>query len=135
MPIILNPFPSLLVYSFYAPFFLRILIAGVFLEFGYYKLTKGRSAKGEFFEKLGLKPGVRYVTIMGIIELLIGLMSLVGFYTQIAALAGFIILVVTTFIKQKHPDYLPSESRYYFVLALICFSLLLTGAGAYAVDW
>jgi len=134
MPMILNPFPSLLLYAFYAPFLLRLIVAVVFIEFGFAKLTKDKSAKAEFFEKIGLKPGATYVIVFGAIELLAGAMLLVGFYTQIAALVAGLILLATMIIKAKHADYLASPARYYFILFVICLSLLMTGAGAFALD-
>jgi putative oxidoreductase len=134
MPMILNPFPSFLLYAFYAPFILRLVIALVFIEFGFAKLTKDKSSKAEFFEKIGLKPGKTFVIVFGLIELVAGAMLLVGFYTQIAALVAGLILLACSVIKVKHSSYLMSPTRYYVVLLIICISLLLTGAGAFALD-
>ena len=131
---ILNPFPSFLLYAFYAPFILRLIIAIVFIEFGFAKLTKDKAAKAKFFERIGLKPGKTFVIVFGVIELVAGGMLLVGFYTQIAALVAGLILLGTIVIKLKHADYLASPARYYFILLVICVSLLMTGAGAYALD-
>ena len=134
MPMILNPFPSFLLYAFYAPFLLRLVVALVFIEFGYAKLTKERKSKAEFFQKIGLKPGTTFVIVFALIELVAGAMLLVGFYTQIAALVAGIILLASMLIKTKHSTHFASTSGYYFILLVICVSLLMTGAGAYAID-
>jgi len=131
---IVNPFPDLLFYSFYAPTILRLLLGVVFLDFGFSKLSKDKAVKAEFFEKIGFRPGTLYAKIFAGIEILAGTSLVLGLYTQIGAIIAGLILAGTVAIKHKHPDYLPGNARYYFALFIIAVSLLLTGAGAQAID-
>ncbi len=130
----LNPFPNFLSYAFFAPFLLRVLLALIFIEFGYSKLTTDKKTKIAFFEKIGLRPGTFFTYLFAFIELVVGVMLLAGFYTQIAALVALSILAGTLSIKQKYPTLLKSEARYYFLLFVIALTLLFTGAGAYSLD-
>ena len=134
MNIILNPFPHLLSYSFFAPTILRLLLGLIFISFGFSKVTKEKSAKAEMCEKIGLKPGLIYVLTFGIIEMLSGAMLVLGLYTQIAALAISLILLGTLLVKKKHPELFTGEPLFYFTLLIIALSLLITGAGAHAID-
>ena len=131
---IVNLFPQLLSYSELGIFMLRVALALIFLEFGYTKFTTQKKLKVDFFETIGLKPGERYVKIFAGLEIAIGLGLLVGIYTQAMALLAALILLGTTIIKKRKPALLPSELRYYIIIFLISFTILLTGAGSYSID-
>ncbi len=131
---IVNVFPELLMRAGMAPFLLRLFIGIVFIHFGLSKISKERLAKIEFFEKMGWKPGVVYVWTFGILEMGTGALLVTGLYTQVAALIVTLILALMLIIKKKHPESLQSELKFYLALFIISLSLLLTGAGAYAID-
>ena len=130
----LNPFSSLLALSFFAPMLLRLALGIVFIDFGKHTLGKGRGQHGALFEALGLKQGHRYVTALGIVEIVLGVMLLVGFYTQIAALGVLLISLSAYYLKGKHGAHIEHRRHLFFLTAIITLSLLLTGAGAIAVD-
>ncbi len=137
----LNIFPALLSYGlgsyFLAPLFLRICVAGV-LGFQVVQHFKHKRAVAEELggklRFLSLEMTIWLTGILILAELILGLFLFVGAYTQLAA-----ILAGLTFIKMAyfHPhmrSYAPMARSTYIVLAVICFTLLFTGAGQYAVD-
>ena len=130
----LNVFPDLLTFSFFAPFLLRVALGVVFLDFGRHTLGKGRAQHGALFEALGLKQHGRYVTILGALEIVVALMLILGFYTQIAALVAFIFSLEAYYLKGKHGAHIEHRRHLFFLTAVISFSLLFSGAGAIAFD-
>src|SRR3989338_3786457 len=98
----LNPFPDLLTFGFFAPLLLRLALGVVFLDFGRHTLTKGRAQHGALFEALGLKQGERYARLLGNLEIIIALMFIVGFYTQIAAIIALMLSLTAYYLKGKH---------------------------------
>ncbi|KKW21704.1 MAG: hypothetical protein A2W52_00290 [Candidatus Taylorbacteria bacterium RIFCSPHIGHO2_02_49_25] len=130
----LNPFPDLLTFGFFAPLLLRLALGVVFLDFGRHTLTKGRAQHGALFEALGLKQGTRYTTTLGTFEIAIAIMFIAGLYTQIAALLAFVLSVTAYYLKGKHGAHIEHRRHLFFLTAVISLSLLLTGAGAVALD-
>jgi putative oxidoreductase len=130
----LNTFPLLLSYSFFSPLILRLAIGIIFISYGYVKLTSNRAKEISFFESIGFKPGKYYAFGFGVVEALIGLMLIVGLYTQIAALIAFIISLLCVIAKNKYPEKFPNQAKYYTLLLVISLSLMLSGAGPFAFD-
>ncbi len=130
----LNPFPALLTFSFFAPFLMRVAMAVLFFDFGKHTLTKGKVSHGELFEALGLKNGTRYASTLGYLQIIVALMFLVGFYTQIAALISLFLSLVAYYLKGKHGSFIEHRRHVFFLTTVISLSLLLSGGGAFAVD-
>ncbi len=130
----LNIFPNILFLGILAPMMLRILVGAIFIEFGYSKITQDKKIKIDFFEKVGLKPGIFYVWFLGLAEIIIGSALILGVLTQVVALAGSLIMLGVIYLKTKLPEGLANSKMYYFMIFVILISLILTGAGAFAVD-
>ncbi len=130
----LNPFPDLLAFSFFAPLFLRVGLGVVFFDFGRHTLGAGRAQHGALFEALGLKAHARYVTTLGTVEIIAALMLVFGVYTQIAALATLALSLVAYYLKGKHGAHIEHRRHLFFLTAVLSLSLLLSGAGAIAFD-
>jgi uncharacterized membrane protein YphA (DoxX/SURF4 family) len=130
----LNPFPDLLAFSFFAPLLLRLALGVVFFDFGRHTLTKGRAQHGALFEALGLRECTRYVTALGTLEIVIAIMFIAGLYTQIAAFIALILSLAAYYLKGKHGAHIEHRRHLFFLTAVIALSLLLTGAGAIALD-
>lgn len=130
----LNPFPSLLIYSMLAPLILRLVAGLIFLDLGLvaFKGEKGRwllslSAIKVPNPKMALK-------ILALLEIVGGIMFLSGFYTQIAALVLGILTFAEAYIEFKEPKVLKRSLVFYSMLLAITFSLLFSGAGAFSID-
>lgn len=130
----LNPFPSLLTYSTLAPFILRLVLAFIVIDLGLLKFGKEKSRWIASFEALHLKPADLWVKAIACINIVGGIMLLVGWYTQIAALAFVILFGIEFYIEYKDGSILRRDLTFYLLVLAIAVSLLLSGAGAYAFD-
>lgn len=130
----LNPFPELLVYSMVAPFILRVVSGLIFADLGYLAF---RGEKERWADSLAIlkipRPGLA-VKVIGIIEIVGGVMLLAGFYTQVAALVLAVLTFAESYVEYKNPDVLKRNLVFYVMLFAIVLSLLFSGAGAFAFD-
>ena len=115
----LSIFPSLLALEGFAPLLLRLTVGAVFALWAYGKLKKRTDSQD-----------VAY----GVFEALIGLCLIIGFYTQLAALASAIILGVRLCLKVQQKAFLTDGVNYYLILFIISITLLFTGPGFLAFD-
>lgn len=134
MPNPLNVFPDLLTYGLLAPFILRVFLGLVLVYFSYLKFFSERAEKAAFFESVGMRPGSVFSSAVGAAEFTGGVMLVVGFYTQIAALVAALIMLAATFIKWRHPQSLRNDIEFYILLFAISLSLVFSGAGFFAFD-
>ncbi|GMQ95358.1 MAG: hypothetical protein BMS9Abin13_471 [Patescibacteria group bacterium] len=130
----LNVFPDLLTYSLLAPFLIRISLGLIFIYFAYLKFSTERERKTLFFEHIGLKPGIIFVWIVGAVELIAGVLLVVGLYTQIAALAATALMSAAVVIKLRHKNALPNDAAFYILLSIASLSIIFSGAGFFAID-
>ena len=122
-------------YEGYATAALRVTLGLCFVKFAYEKLFPERVERIAFFEKLGLRPARAYWGFITFTELLAGVALTAGFFTQAAAVVTGILMMIATFIKLRKPSALPyNTSEFYVVLVVVSFAIVLTGAGAWAVD-
>ncbi len=131
----LNPFPSLLTYSLVAPFILRATLGLILINLGYLKMTKEKARWGIIFEFLGIKAHETLAAqVVGLIEIVGGLMLLVGLYTQIAALVFVFLNGIELYIEYKDASLIRRDLVFYILIFVIALSLLFSGAGFYAFD-
>jgi uncharacterized membrane protein YphA (DoxX/SURF4 family) len=72
--------------------------------------------------------------ILGAIEIVGGIMLILGLYTQIAALVLGLLTLAEAYTEYKDPLILKRNFVFYTMLFAILLSLLLSGAGAFAID-
>jgi len=130
----LNVFPDLLTFGFFAPFLLRLALGVLFFDFGRHTLTKGRAQHGLLFEALGLKQGTRYALVLGVLEIVLAILLVIGLYTQIAAVGTLVLSLFAYYLKGNHGQHIEHRRHLFFLTVIISLSLLLSGAGAFAVD-
>lgn len=110
----LSLFPTLLFLSPFAAFLIRLALVAVFAYSAYTRVPSERT----------------FLKVFGVIDGIIALALLVGFYTQLAALVGAI-CAIAWLVKAEWSPYPKSTTA----LALImCLSLLILGAGPFAFD-
>jgi putative oxidoreductase len=134
-PFMLNTFPSLLDFSILAPFIIRIVVGVLFLRFGLYKISKNKS--GEYisrFQKIGVGGAGVIVPIIGLVEIVASVALILGFLTQVSALILAIISLLVFLLIRYRGIKTNHSSDFYLLLMVVCLSLLLTGAGAFALD-
>ncbi len=134
-------FPSLLAYGFgsyfFAPMLLRVTVALFFgyQAIGHFKHKKTVSEELEDnFKWLGHEPAVWLAGLLILAEFGVGTLLFVGAWTQVAAILAVLGFVKMAYLNDKLPTYAPLPRSTYFVLIVICLTLLITGAGAFAFD-
>jgi putative oxidoreductase len=115
----LNTFPALLDYSLLAPFILRVVAGIIFLDFGILSLKKEPS---------------KLLKVAGIIEIVGGVLLILGLLTQVSALVLAILTFIEAYIEYRDPEILKMDFIFYILLLSITLSLLLSGAGSFAID-
>lgn len=130
----LNPFPDLLNFSFFAPFILRVVVGLVFFDLGVLLFRSEKERWSISLATLKIPNPKLALKILGSLEIALGIMLIIGYYTQLAALVLAIIAFIATYIEYKDPTVLKRNLVFYMLLLAILLSLLLTGAGAFAID-
>jgi len=130
----LNPFPDLLMYSLLGPFILRVLLGLIFIDLGFLKFRGEKERWLSSFETLGLRPVTIFVPLYALLQIVGGLFLVLGFWTQIAALAFVVFTGIELYIEWQAQKILKRDIVFYILIFVIALSLLLTGAGAYAID-
>ena len=115
----LSLFPTLLGYEMIAPFILRLTLGGIFILWAYRKVKHRKSSED---------------TLMACLELVVGVLLVIGLYTQLAAIVSSLILLNRLVYKVKTKTFFTDGVNYYFIVLVISLSLLVTGPGAFAFD-
>lgn len=114
-------FPHFLDYQILGIFLLRVTLGFIFIRFCYQKVTV-----------LSIK---NFKSIIPIILGIAGVLLVVGLYTQGAAIIAGVLVSFATLNKfrraSSHPD---NTIEFYILLAVVSFSFLFFGAGAFAID-
>ncbi|HEY5383078.1 MAG TPA: hypothetical protein VIJ88_00800 [Candidatus Paceibacterota bacterium] len=129
----LNPLPQLLTFSFFAPTLLRITVACVFFYIAYIHTQRRKEIGATRFILVGAM-GVWASWVLVVLEAGVALGLFLGYYTQIAALLGLLLCIKSFVWAKKYPRVFFLCRIEYILLFVICLSLLLTGAGAFAFD-
>lgn len=129
----LNPFPSLLVYGILAPTLLRVVVAVCFMLIAKHIFQNSTKIKATTVPLIG-RPSGWMVWISVLLALLIAFFLFVGLGVQWAALLGLILSLKHALLFKRIDSLTPFSRSTMLLLALVCLSLLLSGAGAYAFD-
>jgi uncharacterized membrane protein YphA (DoxX/SURF4 family) len=128
----LSLFPQILFLAPFSAALLRVVAGLVFADLAYFHFNNRRAATEELSTMIG---GARTIIILyGLIEAGIALCLIIGLWTQAAAILGCVIAVKMLFIRASLRKLRPFSQLSYALLAVICLSLLITGAGIFAVD-
>lgn len=130
----LNPLPDLLTLGFFAPLLIRVAVGSFFLAEARHYLMHGKVKATNGFAKHFGKAAPFFVRTFGTIESVLGVLFIAGFLTQVVALVGAVIGIKMLLFGQKLAGS-PRHSRITYVLIIAgCLSLVLSGAGALAID-
>ena len=129
----LNPFPELLFLSLFAPLFLRFGIGLTLFFTSFDQLVEKRSQATERFVSLWPKYGYKLLWVVGVSEIIIGLAFVAGFFVQyfatLTAIVSFTAIFSNKFQKATY-----RHMTFYVLTFVISLSLLVTGAGKFAMD-
>jgi putative oxidoreductase len=132
----------------YGPAILRLAVGAVFIGHGAQKLFGvwgggGPAGTAAFFSQLGLSPAYPLALLVGSVELLGGVLLVLGAFTVLTALALAIKMGVALWKAHLQSGFFlnwgmtPGQGQgYEFHLVIIAAlaALMLTGAGAFSVD-
>jgi uncharacterized membrane protein YphA (DoxX/SURF4 family) len=112
-------FPELLFLGpFFAPALIRIALACIFLFFAWSWYKEKRSDASS--------------RIRLVLFTLSGVLLFLGFATQLAALLAFLLAIDAFFFKTDRKPLIPKLAL--ILIAVMALSLIVTGAGAFAID-
>lgn len=117
----------------FAPFVLRVGAAVAFALLAYHLYQHRADVAAEPFLIIG-KPGAAILWFSVGFTALLTLALATGFYTQIAAILGCLAAIKAWVWTKRYPMIFPHGRTTYFLLALICLTLIATGAGAFGFD-
>lgn len=127
----LNLFPSLL-YPFLAPTLLRVGAAIVFAAVAWVQIR--RRDEIALLELPFIGKQAWWAWASAVAHLLVALSLFAGYYTQAAAMLGALLGLKHAFWSGRYPAMFPLGRTGGLLAALICLSLILSGAGAFAFD-
>ncbi len=129
----LSVFPIMFL-SLFAHALLRLCLGGAFLYLGARHLRKEQKAL-----EVGFRAHWPHLTFfsswyLGIVEILIGSMLVLGVSTQIAALVAALLSIKMLVLRRTLPHPAIPEPLFYFLALGASLSLFITGAGVFAFD-
>lgn len=127
-------FPQILFLGpLFGPLVLRIAAAIAFGLFAKHLYDDRAEIAAGPFPIVG-KPGIVAAWVAVVVASLITLSLAAGFMTQLAAILGFVSAAKSALLVKRYPHIYPWSAIAYFLLAAICLVLIVTGAGAFALD-
>ncbi len=115
----------------FAALFLRIILGGLFIYYGYGKLTNYDGMLKMFGDPIGI--GTKLSVILVIFaEFFCGIFVLVGFLTRLSVIPIFITMIVAYFVA--HADDPFTAKQISLVYMLLCVVVFVLGSGKYSVD-
>ncbi len=128
----------LLVYGDFAPLILRLVLGVAFVVHGYPKLFNREARVGfaGWLGSMGIRPGVFWALIVGVVEFFGGIALILGIYIQLAALLIVINMLVATWKAKWGKVGYTAQGGWELDLAYLAMALALifTGAGAWGID-
>jgi uncharacterized membrane protein YphA (DoxX/SURF4 family) len=106
----------------------------IFLDLGMLKFKGEKERWIASFETLNLKPADLLLSLYASLQILGGILLLIGLWVQVAALAFVIFVGTELYIEWKAREILKRDLVFYILIFTISLTLLITGAGAFAVD-
>lgn len=129
----LSLFPSLLFLSPLSATILRVTAAFVFARLSHLHFTARRDAASEIRPLIGSAARAG-IWIYVILELIVASALFLGIWTQLMALIAAVAALKFLLVRRSLRHIAPYSRMTYFLLAMICLSLVFTGAGGFAFD-
>jgi uncharacterized membrane protein YphA (DoxX/SURF4 family) len=130
----LNTFPTLLSFGLFAPLLLRLTVGFILIYLGHQIVTKKRSIVRSYFENKKYPMSHTLPWMLGLAKILVGVFLIIGFSTQIISTIAIYLLLNMAWIEKNGNNFFRYSPLLYKILAIISLTLLITGAGLFAVD-
>ena len=131
---ILNTFPDLLTFSMFSPLILRVILGLIVINLGYLKLDKEKNLWQQLFETINIHPSRIFVKVLAFIEIVGGIMLVIGSYTQLTAIIFSILFFCEAVLEYRESSLERRNLIFYVLMFAISLSLVFLGAGAFAFD-
>jgi uncharacterized membrane protein YphA (DoxX/SURF4 family) len=126
-------FPQLLDYQFPAIAIIRVAAGLMFLYIAWRMIiTRDDITKARVIIVGHIQEWMVWTS--AIVTFIVGMLLIVGLWTQGAAILGMLISLKHGLGVRRYSDILPLAGSGYFLLFVICLSLLFLGAGKFAFD-
>lgn len=132
--LMLSFLPQLLFLAPAATALLRIVVALYLAYIAYSVFVRKDAMVSTRFPIVG-QCGPWLVWLSGTVMFLIALMLFIGLGTQIAAIAGAVVALKYVIFARRYPEIIALPRSTSLLLLVICLSLIVSGAGAFAFDW
>lgn len=116
----------------YVPLLLRVAVALIFFYIAWHTYARRAEIAEVGLPVVGRATWAVWFAV--IVEVLIGLCLLFGYYTQIVALVAALAAIKFFVLKRRIGGYAPISKIASLLLLAICLSLVISGAGALAMD-
>ena len=116
------------------PVILRLVIGLIFIDLGILKFRAEKTRWLASFETLGIRPADLFVPVYASLQILGGILLILGLWTQAAALVFVIFTGIELYVEMNAKEVLKRDLVFYLLFFVISLSLLLTGAGSFAID-
>lgn len=129
----LSLFPQILFLGPAGTTLLRVSAGLVYIYWAHVYWTRNKEIAAEKFPVIG--PIAPWLVIVGAIaSAIVGVCLVLGMYTQLAAIFGALGAIKALIIGKNHPRVFPMGPSANTLLLVICLSLIVSGAGAFAFD-
>lgn len=129
----LNPFPGLLDFGILAPMLIRIAIGAALFYVAIHHYRSKQEIKIALSPLIGKLSGSAAYIWAGA-EILVGVLLIVGAWTQYAAIVASIMAIKSLMLRKQNTALLPLSHSTYLLLLVMSLSLLVSGAGGFAFD-
>jgi putative oxidoreductase len=117
---------------------LRVVTGITLAAHGYQKMFRGGRIAGtaRWFDSIGMKPGRIHAYAASLTEMGTGLLFALGLLTPLAAAGMIAVMIVAGWTShRKNGFFIVGDGwEYNMILAVIAFSVAVTGPGRYSVD-
>jgi uncharacterized membrane protein YphA (DoxX/SURF4 family) len=129
----LSLFPGILYLAPLATTLIRVAAGLMFLYIAWRMIsTRDEISKTKVIIVGYIRPWMVWLSV--IVTLVVGILLVIGLWTQAAAIVGMLIALKHGLGVRNYSDILPLAGSGYFLLFVICLALLFSGAGAFAFD-
>lgn len=128
----LSLFPQILFLAPLGTALLRLAVGITFLSLSYWHGARRGELAAVRFPVIGRGAWIVWITVLW--EGIVGLALVFGIYTQLVALFGALSALKFLIWRKRYPQFIPLDRATSALLLVICLSLVVSGAGAYAFD-
>ncbi len=130
----LSLFPQLLFLAPAGVALLRISAGLMFIYWAHVYWRDNQRMATERFPIIGSAPS-SLIIVGALISAVLGVLLLLGIWTQVVALLGMLGALKNIIWSKRYPGVFPFSRDASFLLFVVCASLVVSGAGAFAFDF